>query len=256
MMHDPDFVPPAPVRVPEGRRPFPPAAVAALAAIATLALPASAASMSVSIKNDRSATAAVRVELPAELAAKLAQLRGDPEGSALPLVDPALVRAGAAEKGVRVVEARALGERGFSGVFEIDDLMTFAARSLGAVTLSSTAAGGSLSVAIDRGNAAELFALFPGIDPYLVEALSPPALDGSDLTRAEYREMLGALLGTKSLPAVDAAAVELAVELPGAPLASGTVGFVTTGRSAKASIKLLDLLVLERPITLKASWGK
>ena len=256
MMHEPELDPPASVRVPEGRRPFPPAAVLALAALAALGFSACAASLSVSIRGDRSAGAALRIELPAELAAKLAQLRGDPEGSALPLVDPDLVRSGAAEKGIRVLEARALGERGFSGLFEIADLGVFAARSLGAVTVSSSATGGSLSVAIDKTNAAELFALFPGIDPYLVEALSPPALDGSDLTKAEYREMLGALLGAKSLPAVDAAAVELVVELPGAPVASGTVGFVTTGRSAKASVKLLDLLVLERPMTLKVSWGR
>lgn len=256
MMHEPAPVPPASARGTSSRRPFPPAVVPALSALAALALSACAASMSVSIKHDRSATAAVRIELPGEVAAKLAQLRGDPAGSALPLVDPGLVRSGAADQGIRVVEARALGERGFSGVFEIADLGAFAARSLGAVTVATTATGGSLSVAVDRSNAAELFALFPGIDPYLVEALSPPALDGSDLTRAEYREMLGALLGTKSLPAVDAAAVDLAVELPGTPIASGTLGFVVTGRSAKASVKLLDLLVLERPITLKVSWGR
>ncbi len=255
MMHVPHPLFRGYASIPSGR-PAVRFAALALAAFAALAFTACAASMSVSLKGDRSATAAVRIELPGEVAAKLAQLRGDPAGSALPLVDPALVRAGAAEKGIRVVEARALGERGFSGIFEIADLGAFSERSLGAVTLAVSATGGSLSVTIDRSNAAELFALFPGIDPYLVEALSPPALDGSDLTRDEYREMLGALLGTKSLPALDAAAVELAVELPGAPLASGTIGFAVAGRSAKASIKLLDLLVLERPIRLRASWGK
>ncbi|MBN1241618.1 MAG: hypothetical protein JXA15_02800 [Spirochaetales bacterium] len=223
--------------------------------LAALSLSACAASMNISLRNDLSAGVTVRVELPDEVASKIGQLRGDPPGAELPLIDPALVRAGAEDNGVRVVEARPLGDRVFRGIFEVADLADLGRRSLGAVSVSSSAKGGSLSVGIDRSNAAELFALFPGIDPYLIEALSPPALDGSDLTMAEYREMLGALLGTKSLPALDAAEVDLVVELPGTPVAAGTAGFTLSGRSAKASIKLLDLLVLETPITLKVSWG-
>jgi hypothetical protein len=253
-MHDPAFAPAIHSRPPA----LGPAAtfLIALAVIPALALSGCAASMAVALRSDRSASLTVRVELPDEVAAKVAQLRGDPAGSVLPLVDPAMVRAGAEENGVRVLEAKALGERGFRGSFEVADLAALGSKARGALALAATASGGSLAISIDRANAAELFALFPGLDPYLVEALSPPALDGSDLTKDEYREMLGALLGTKSLPALDAAKVDLAVELPGAPLAAGTVGFALSGRTAKASIKLLDLLVLERPVALKVSWGR
>ena len=238
----------------KGRAPV--GAPLAIVVMAVSALAGCSAQVGAKLGADRSAVVTVWAELPEAAAAKLDQLRGVEPGTVAPLFDAALARAGAAERGVKALEVSTPGPRSFRGRFEVPDLAALAASSGAPIELRSDAKGGSLAIRIDRKGAAALYALFPGVDPYLLESLSPPALDGSDLTRAEYREMLGALLGSKTLPAVDASAVELVVELPGAPDPRTAKGFVVEGGTAKVRLPLLDLLVLETPILLSVAWTR
>jgi hypothetical protein len=109
-----------------------------------------------------------------------------------------------------------------------------------------------LAIRIARGQGAALAALAPGLDPDLLETLSPPALGESDLSKAEYRQALGGIVGSKLLPELDAASIDCVVALPGAIVSrrGGTV----EGSGWKLSIPLLDLLVLEKPVDLEVRW--
>lgn len=103
-----------------------------------------------------------------------------------------------------------------------------------------------------RGEASALPALMPGIDPNLLDALSPPALEEDPVTVDEYKTMLKTVLGEKAMPAMEAASIQLSITAPGAVLASG--GGSLSGSTLSAKLSIIDLLVLEKPVEVWIRW--
>ncbi len=239
------------------RRPSTP--IPTLAALAALFLLAScSAGVTLAVNPDGSGSLSVDARVPEAAAARLRSLAsgGSVSPVSAPLVDPEAVRREAARRGLTAVSAESPGPDRFRGSFSVRSLAALAAdpEIAGSGILRIAAADGvtSLSFGISRKNAESLPLLFPGLDPYLLEALSPPALDPYPVTAGEYREMLRALLGPAALAELEAAEIRVQVRAPG-PVVRHSGGSISD-RTLTAAIRLMDLLVLERPIEFSLAW--
>jgi len=220
------------------------------------------ARQSIVIRDDLGADVAFQVKVDDGVAAKLAKFRSS--GAAAPdapLFDAASVSRELSKRaGAGVPAVKQDGLNGVSGTVSFKDLRKAVAdpasgpAGVKAVTVVQDGKTGKFSVFLDRTTAKDAFALFPGLDPALVEALAPPALEGQALTEAEYVEMLTSVLGSKYVPAVKAAEFVLDVTVPGT-IVSRTGGTVA-GRTVTWKIPVLTLLVLENPVKLGVSWTK
>jgi hypothetical protein len=192
-------------------------------------------------------------EVPPALAAKLRKLSSIPQDRALFSQGAAAKQGG---KGIKLLSFSTPTPDSFVASLGIDDLAALAARKdlaqTQAIALSSKAGRQTLALHLERGNCRPLLDLMPGLDPGLIEALSPPALDPEPLSRAEYRSMLAGLLGEKATASLEAAKVEIEVLTPSPILASS--GGRAMGRSFKIELSSLDLLVLEKPLDFSITW--
>ncbi|MCX7024502.1 MAG: hypothetical protein NT080_07770 [Spirochaetes bacterium] len=239
-----------------GRRTGNSPALAALACFAAISASCGAA-ITVTVMPDGSAGIVVESEIPQTVAARMASFREGESAATAPLFNPAAVRKAAAERGVVVVAAAAPSAERFSGSFSVKDLSDLTARdkglaSSGLLTIAKVPGGGGLAFRLDRTNARFLPSLFPGIDPYVLEALSPPAVEDAPITVAEYRSMLKSLFGSKSMPAIDASRVFVSVAVPGSIVKSA--GGISKDRVFSAEVNVVEALVLEKPVEFSVSW--
>lgn len=218
--------------------------------------------LSASLGRDGGCKVEFRVTTPAPIAAKLRKLEqsgGTPASANSPLFSSEALRASIASKpGLRLIELAQPDSNSLQGAVSVRSLPELASSPelAGSGLLSYTTGTGwtELRVRIARGQSGALSALLPGMDPYLLEALSPPALeeDAEGISAAEYRTMLKSVLGEKAMPAMEEAAVSLAIVAPGPVLASG--GGKLEGSALSVKIPVIDALVLEKPIEFWIRW--
>ncbi len=221
---------------------------------AALLLASCSGSVSAAIRADGGAGLSVQAEVPSPLAAKFRKLASGSTGT---FFDAAAIRASVAARpalsleelaqpspdSIRVtVSARSLEELAAS-----PDL-----KGSGLIAVSRGAGWAECRFRLDRGSVRALSALFPGIDPYLLDALSPPALEEDPVTMAEYKTMLRSILGDKAMPAMEAAAIILSLSAPGAVIGSG--GGSLEGSTLTARIPIIQALTLEKPIEVWLRW--
>lgn len=193
-------------------------------------------------------------EIPPLVAAKLRKLSSLPADR--PLFDAKSAQGSMEKGGVSLISFSTPSPDSFVSSLEAKSLEGLAARKEmagpKALSLTSKAGAKTLAIHLERGNCRPLLDLVPGLDPELIAALSPPALDPEPLSRAEYRAMLVGILGEKAVAALEASKISLEIEAPSAILASR--GGSAKGRVFTASIPCLDLLVLEKPLDFSLSW--
>lgn len=246
-----------------------PFAVIALA-IAALALASCSGGVDMMVRADASARFAVRLEIPDALSQRVRQFGQIPAGS--PLFDaPGVRKEFGVRKSIHLIDVAVPDGDSMTSVLWIPDLVAFSQdRSLapagmvgygrkgaeaGAGGSAGLAGGTELRVRLSRDNAAAAFALFPGMDRDLVDALSPPALEKDPVTSAEYRANLeSVIIGKKLMPAFDACAVAITLNAPKPIVGAG--GGSASGQVFKARIPLFDLLTLEKPVEFWVRWAE
>jgi hypothetical protein len=214
------------------------------------------------LRADGSARVSVQAEIPSLLAAKfrkLEQSSGGDTGAAAPLFDVDAIKKAAAERPwMRVASLSRPSPESIKAELDVLAMDKLAASKdlagTGFLTLSKGPGWAEVKIRLDRGSAAAAAKLFPGIDPYLMEALSPPALEEDPVTAAEYRTMLRSVLGEKAMPAMEAAAIAISLTAPGKILESA--GGSIEGGALKARIPIIDALVLEKPIEIRLRWAQ
>ncbi len=221
------------------------------------------ASVDLAIRPDRSALIALAVEVPVVLDARIRQFAdsgtSSTSGQVLPLFDARAIEASARGRGLAVKESLSPSVRSYRGVFSASNLATLLAgdaRLAEAMKYERGPGWASLRVRIDRGNATGVAALFPGLDPDLLESLQPPALYDNPVTVAEYRSMLAGLLGKTAAAALDELLVSLSVSLPGPVVDSSGSVTLRTGKlpGATISVRALDAMVLAAPVEFYLKW--
>lgn len=210
---------------------------------------------SAAIKADGSLGLELKAEVPPSLGAKLRALSGKEAGARL--FDPATIRRSIeARPELRLAELSSAGPDSFSASLSVLDLAAALGKSelgkKGLVRLSKGPGWTELSLRLARGQGRAMLELFPGIDEELVDALSPPALEEDPLSEAEYRTMLTSLLGSKAMAGLEASSLALDLQAPAQVLDSE--GGKLSGGVLKVRVPILDLLCLEKPVTIRLRW--
>jgi hypothetical protein len=143
--------------------------------------------------------------------------------------------------------APAAGKKGF---------ITFEEKRTGARSMDggagSTDGGGSLAINLNREAGPEILSLVsPEIADYL-SALMAPFSTGEVLTKAEYLALVASVYGKAVADEISRGIIRAAIDFPG-PV-SAVRGGTWSGRRAEFTIPLLDLLVLESPLSYEVSW--
>jgi hypothetical protein len=228
---------------------------------ATVLFSACSAQASSVIKTDGGASISVQASMPEALAAKFRKLAsvGGSSGSgpAGSFFDAAAIRSSLAKRpGVSVISLEQPSPYSISLKLSIRSLEELAAspdlKKAGVVALSRGSGWTECRFRLARGEDSAISTLMPGIDPNLLDALSPPALEEDPVTVDEYKTMLKTVLGEKSMPAMEAAAIRLSITAPGAVIGSG--GGSLGGSTLSAKLPIIDLLVLEKPIEVWIRW--
>jgi hypothetical protein len=234
-------------------------ALAAEAALmATVLLTACSSSLAATLRPDGSAALSIQADIPSPLAARFRALSGGGRKDAkpLPLFDAEAIRESIAKRPYLAISSLSVPNpdslRAEIAIKKVVDLAQ--AEEIKKSGLVSVAAGPGwteLRIRLDRGGASASIALFPGIDPYLIDALSPPVLEDEPLTAVEYRMNLKTILAS-AMPAMEAAAITVSLAAPGQVLSSG--GGALAGNVLTTKIPIIDALVLEKPIEFWIRW--
>ena len=231
-----------------------------------LILASCSAALSSAIRADGGARISIRAEVPGPIAAKLRRLAASGSATASgtsaatgPFFDMAAIRKSiAARPALSLLELKLPSPDSIQAELSVRSLEELAAsadlKGSGLLTMSQGPLWSEFRFRLERGDAKALTALFPGIDPYLMDALSPPALDEDPVTSAEYRTMLKAVFGEKVMPSMEAAMIEISVTAPGVVVESG--GGRLSGSTLTARIPLIQILSLEKPMELWIRWKK
>lgn len=227
-----------------------------------LAFSSCSGKIEMAVRSDYSARLAVKLDIPEALSTRIRQIGNI--GASAPLFDVIKIRNEfSTRKTLLLVDASSTSKDAMTAVLWVPNIEELARDTsltppgmIRFETVPGTQAQGTLrelAITINKSNAAQAFALFPGIDSRLVDSLSPPALEEQRITANEYRMNLeNVIIGKKAMPAFDACALEVNLTAP-KTIVSATGG-IATGQTFKAKISLFDLLVLEKPIVLSVRW--
>ncbi|MDP3176884.1 MAG: hypothetical protein Q8M76_03200, partial [Spirochaetaceae bacterium] len=228
------------------------ALAAGAALLAAIILTACSGSLATALRPDGSATLSIQAEIPAPLAARFRTLSGGGRKDAkpLPLFDEGAIRESVANRPYLAISSLSVPNpdslRAEIAIKRVSDLaQAEEIKKSGLVSLTSGPGWTELRIRLERGRASASIALFPGIDPYLIDALSPPALEDEPLSADEYRMNLKTILAS-AMPAMEAAVLTVSLAAPGQVLSSG--GGSLAGNVLTAKIPIIDALVLEKPI--------
>jgi hypothetical protein len=231
--------------------------IRALSCILVMSMASCGAAIRLKVQAGGSASLSVDAEIPEQVAKRMSSFRNKQADAGLPLFDASIVAREASKRGVRTVKASSPDFRTLDAQFAVKDLKDLTGndttlRSSGLLTTERKEGIDTIRFGLNRDNAQYLPSLFPGIDPYILESLSPPAVEDSPITASEYRSMLESLFGSKAMPEIDAAGIDIVIEVPGRILASS--GGTARANVFQARIPVVEALVLENPIAFSLSW--
>ena len=114
------------------------------------------------------------------------------------------------------------------------------------------ASGGRCAINLSLDSGPEILSLIsPEISDYLA-ALMAPLATGEALTKAEYLALIGSVYGRAIADEIARAFIRASIDFPG-PVQSAKGG-TFSGRSVDFAIPLLDIFVLETPLSYEVVW--
>jgi hypothetical protein len=122
----------------------------------------------------------------------------------------------------------------------------------GFITFEQGRSGGRCGFSINLENGPVILGhLSSEISDYL-NALMAPIATGEKMTKNEYLELVGSFYNKSISDEIASSRIRVSVEFPGA--VTSAKGGTFSGRRAAFDIPLLDLLVLETPLSYEVNW--
>ncbi|GHT70659.1 hypothetical protein FACS1894110_22520 [Spirochaetia bacterium] len=191
------------------------------------------------------------------MAALLRSLSGAMSGAGeeFALNGPAIGQSMGAAPGVESVSLRNTGPVALEGtikIAQIGDFLAIAGGEKAFIALEEGRTGGKLTIDLDREAGPEILSLVSAEIIDYLSALMAPIATGEVLARAEYLDLVASVYGKAVADEIDGGSIHAAIDFPG-PV-SAIRGGTYLGRRASFDIPLLDLLVLERPLSYEVQW--
>ncbi|MCL2600400.1 MAG: hypothetical protein FWD88_04380 [Treponema sp.] len=183
----------------------------------------------------------------------LAAAAGIPPGT--PVLDgPAIAASMAEAPGIASVTFRNTSPVSIDGQIQVSHIGAFlAAGGTDFITFEQgPGTGGRFTVSLDRASGGAILTMIsPDISNYLA-ALMAPVATGESMTRAEYLALVRTVYGAGIADEISAARIRAFIDFPG-PVQS-VRGGTFSGRRAEFSIPLVDILVMETPLSYEVVW--
>ena len=172
-----------------------------------------------------------------------------------PVLDAALItRSLSAAPGVASASFRNTTPDAIEGpvrISRIGDLLALH-EGAGFISFEQTAAGGRCVITLSRESGPGILSLIsPEMSNYL-GALMAPLATGEQIGQADYLSLVSAVYGRAIADEIAQSSIRASIEVPG-PVQS-VQGGTFSGRRAHFAIPLLDLLVLETPLSYELVW--
>ncbi|MDR1870138.1 MAG: hypothetical protein LBQ82_09160 [Treponema sp.] len=123
----------------------------------------------------------------------------------------------------------------------------------GFITFKQGSSGGNCEIKIDLDNGPVLLSvLSPEISDYL-NALMAPLATGEKLRKPEYLELVVSVYSKAISDEIASSRIRASIDFPG--VVTSVKGGTFSGKKASFDIPLLDLLVLETPLSYEVKWN-
>ncbi|MDR2069599.1 MAG: hypothetical protein LBP71_07010 [Spirochaetaceae bacterium] len=185
----------------------------------------------------------------------LALSQGNSEGGELLINAPAIAFSMSQAPGVAQAGFRNTGPASLEGPVKITSIGDFLAPSGKAGFISfqeNPGGGGRAAITINRETAPDMLALISADVTYNLMLLFAPIATGDNLSKEEYVTQVRLIHGEAVASEISGALIRASVEFPG-PLVS-VRGGAFSGKKAEFTIPLVDLLVLEQPLSYEVVW--
>jgi len=230
----------------------------------TLLFASCTAQISGSLKGDGQADLQIYAALEPRMTALiggLAAASGTAQpGSSNVLIDgPAIAASMSLAPGIDSVSLNNIAPAAIQGPIKISRITDFltggkrlSVRSPDFITFTQSKGGGRCAINIDRYSGPKILGLIsPEIGDYLA-ALMAPLATGETLTKAEYLTLVGSVYGKSITDEISQAFIRAYIDFPGQ--VQSAKGGTFSGRRAEFAIPLLDILVLEKPLSYEVVW--
>ena len=224
--------------------------------LAVLTLISCAARIEGSIAADGSASVNVNMALGdrmTSLIRSLSQAGGQTGG---PVLDGAVIAQSlanaAAVASASLVNKTASEVEGQVIISNINEFLSAAGRSF--IVFEQGSSGGRCVINVDLDNGPLILELLsPEITGYL-EALMAPIATGEHMSRNQYLDDVASVYNRTLSGEIASSRIRAVIDFPGA--ITSVMGGAFSGRRANFDIALLDLLVLETPLTFEVTWSR
>ena len=225
--------------------------------LAILPLLSCAARISGPLAADGSAAVSVNVSLEPRMAALISRLSSAAGGQASGKIldGPAIARSMSAAPGVASVSFANTAPAAIEGPVRISRVGDFLAAGNRAafITFTQGSSGGRCVITISRETSPEILSLFSSDIVGYLEALMAPLATGEKITKSEYLSLVTSVYNKPISDEISGSRIHASIDFPG-PVTS-VKGGTFSGRRAVFDIPLLDLLVLETPLSYEAAWN-
>ena len=191
----------------------------------------------------------------ASLIRSLAAISGSVPADGLILDGAAIAASMSAAPGIASVSFRNTAPAAFEGPVSISQIGDFLAPGSGGggfISFEQGVSGGRCVITLNRDSGPGLLSLIsPDIADYL-SALMAPLATGESLSKTEYLVLVSAVYGRAVADEISQSLIRASIEFPGPVRA--VQGGTFQGRRADFMIPLLDILVLETPLSYEVSW--
>jgi len=209
-----------------------------------------------SLAADGSASLSVGVSLEQQMTSLVQRLSAAGGQGGGPVLDgPAISSSMAAAGGVASAALRNTGPASLEGQVRISAISAFlaAADGRGFIEFAQSGTGGRCLINISRENGPGIIELLsPQIADFL-NALMAPLATGEEMSRAEYLELVASFYNRAISDEIAASRIRASIDFPGA--VTSVRGGTFSGRRVNFDIPLVDLLVLETPLSYEVRWN-
>jgi hypothetical protein len=122
----------------------------------------------------------------------------------------------------------------------------------GFVEFEQEKSGGKCKIYIDLDNGPVILNILSAEFSAYLDFLMAPLATGEEMTRLEYLALVSSIFGKAISDEIASSRIRASIGFPGQ--VTSVKGGTFSGRTAEFDIPLLDLLVLETPVTYEVNW--